>query len=70
MFVWKVSFAIGGVSTTVSNSYNVTSTTLRGAVKKAKRLDDDFNKELVDLGDDPEASVPIKVEIICGLDDD
>ena len=68
MFVWKVKFAAGGVSSIANNSYMVTSTTLDGALKKAKRLDDEFTKECFDGGDDPEANVPTNVELVCEID--
>lgn len=69
MFVWKVKFAVGGVSAIVSNAYTVTSESLTGALKKAKRLDDEFTKECHEAGDDPAASVPVGVEVVCRLDD-
>ncbi len=69
MFVWKVEFATGGVSAIVNNAYTITSESLTGALKKAKRLDDEFTKECFEAGDDPEASVPIGVELVCRLDD-
>ena len=68
MFVWKVKFAAGEVSAITNNVYTVRSTTLDGALKKAKRLDNEFTKECFDGGDDPYASVPIGVEIVCRLD--
>jgi len=69
MFVWKVKYAIGGVSSIVNNAYTVTSETLSGALKKAKRIDDEFTKECFEGGDDPQASIPIGVEFICRIDD-
>ena len=69
MFVWKVKFATGEISSITNNAYTVTSTTLDGALKKAKRLDDEFTKECFDGGDDPDANVPIGVELVCAIDD-
>lgn len=69
MFVWKVKFAIGEISSITNMAYTVTSETMSGALKKAKRLDDQFNKEIADSGDDPLPSLPIGVELICRLDD-
>ena len=69
MFVWKVKFASGEVSTMVSDVYIVLSETLAGALKKAKRLDGEALKDAVDSGLEPEASLPIGVEIVCRLDD-
>ena len=68
MNVWKVKFAVGVESAITNSAYTVASETLTGALKKAKRLDDEFNKECFEAGDDPEASVPIGVEFICQLD--
>ena len=68
MFVWKVKFSTGGVSAIVNNAYTITSETLTGALKKAKRLDDEFNKECFEAGDDPEASTPIGIELVYRLD--
>ena len=54
MYVWKVKFAYGQVSAIVNNSYTVMSESLSGALKKAKRLDDQFVKEIAESGDEPE----------------
>lgn len=69
MFVWKVKYAAGEVSLIVNDSYTVTSETLSGALKKAKRLDDELLKECHESGINPDASIPIGVELICKLDD-
>ena len=69
MNVWKVKFALGVVSAITNTAYTVTSETLSGALKKAKRLDDEFNEECFEAGDDPRASIPIGVELVCQLDD-
>ena len=68
MFVWKIKYAMGEVSNIVSDSYIVTSETFSGALKKAKRLDDELLKEAHESGIDQEASLPIGVELVCRLD--
>lgn len=69
MYVWKVKYAYGQVSAIVNNAYTVTSESLSGALKKAKRLDDAFVKECAESGDDPQASIPVGVEFVCRIDE-